>query len=176
MTYLSKSWTPNDIKYSFTHCKAVMKLTVLNGLSLQTFISQCMISCNWQFQMGGPLPDLPIFIYYGYMCIVLCIYLKGILCYCVYWCRERERERERDLKWWNALHMIFPTFCTAMIYTHIYICSGCSSIQGICAQLMGGPSACDIYICSVAVCKASMLNWLGRTYAQLHCAMLIYLV
>ena len=39
MTYLSKSWTPNDSIYSFTHCKAVMKLTVLNGLSLQTFIS-----------------------------------------------------------------------------------------------------------------------------------------
>ena len=67
MTYLSKSWTPNDSIYSFTHCKTVMKLTISNGLSLQTFISQCMTSCNWQFQMGGPLPDLPIFIYYGYL-------------------------------------------------------------------------------------------------------------
>ena len=60
MTYLSKSGTPNDSIYSFTHCKAVMKLTVSNGLSLQTLFNQCIISCNWQFQMGGPLPDLPI--------------------------------------------------------------------------------------------------------------------
>ena len=28
-------------------------LTVLNGLSLQTFISQSVICCKWQFQMGG---------------------------------------------------------------------------------------------------------------------------
>ena len=39
MTYLSKSSTPNDSIYSFTHCKAVMKLTVWNGLSVHTFIS-----------------------------------------------------------------------------------------------------------------------------------------
>ena len=31
MTYLSKSSTPNDSIYNFTHCKAVMKLTVSNG-------------------------------------------------------------------------------------------------------------------------------------------------
>ena len=46
MTYLPKSCTPTDSIYSFTHCKAVMKLTVSNGFSLQTFISQWMISCN----------------------------------------------------------------------------------------------------------------------------------
>ena len=28
-------------------------LTVLNGLSLQTFISQSVICCKWQFEMGG---------------------------------------------------------------------------------------------------------------------------
>ena len=33
----------------------------------------------------------------------------------------------------------------------------------------------DLAVC-VVVCKDSMLNWLGRTYAWLHCAMLIYLV
>ena len=40
-----------------------------------------------------------------------------------------------------------------------------------------------IYICivldlavGVMVCKASMLDGLGRTYAPLHCPMLIYLV
>ena len=45
--------------------------------------------------------------------------------------------------------------------------SGCISMQGIYAQLTGG-SICLLYICivlylavGVAVCKASMLNWLG---------------
>ena len=49
--------------------------------------------------------------------------------------------------------------------------------------LGGWGSICLLYICivldlavDVVVCKASVLNWLGRTYAQLHCAMLIYLV
>ena len=38
MTYIYKSSTPNDSIYNFTHCKAVMKLTVSNGLSVHTFI------------------------------------------------------------------------------------------------------------------------------------------
>ena len=57
--------------------------------------------------------------------------------------------------------------------------SGFSSMQGICAQLTG-EDLCWIALCyanifGVAVCKASVLNWLGRT-SWLHCAMLIYLV
>ena len=35
-----------------TQCKAVMKMTVWNGFSLQTLISQYLICCQWQFQMG----------------------------------------------------------------------------------------------------------------------------
>ena len=31
-------------------------LTVLNGLSLQTFITQSVTCCKWQFQMGGHQP------------------------------------------------------------------------------------------------------------------------
>ena len=76
----------------------------------------------------------------------------------------------------------------------------CNGIQGICAQLSGEGhmkcngiqciyawltrvSICLLYICivldpavAVAVCKASVLNSLGRTYNGLNCAMLIYLV
>ena len=40
------SW-PLDISSSVNH------LTVSNGLSLQTFISQSVICCKWQFQMGS---------------------------------------------------------------------------------------------------------------------------
>ena len=88
--------------------------------------------------------------------------------------------------------------------------SGCSGMQGICAQVTGEDlclialcyanifgaavfnasmldwlrgSICLLYICivldlavGVAVCKASVLDSPGRTYASLHCAMLIYLV
>ena len=57
--------------------------------------------------------------------------------------------------------------------------SGCSGMQVIYTQMTGG-SICLLYICTVldlavdaVVCKASLLNWLGRTYAGLHCAMLI---
>ena len=40
--------------------------------------------------------------------------------------------------------------------------SGCSSMQGIYGWLTGGPiSLLYIYICSVAVCKASVLDWWG---------------
>ena len=56
--------------------------------------------------------------------------------------------------------------------------SGCSSMQGICAWLTGG-SICLIYICivldlavGVAVCKASVLDWLGSPsacYIYMHC-------
>ena len=171
MTYLSKSWTPNDSIYSFTHCKAVTKLTVSNGLSLQTFISQCMISCNWWFQMGGSLSDLPIFIYYGYMCIVLYIYIWKVFCVIV--CISTERER--DLKSWNALHMRFPSFLSCHnIYIYIYAAGVVVFKASVLDWL--GVHLPVIYICSVMVCKASILNWLERTYTQLHCAMLIYLV
>ena len=139
----------------------------------------------------GPLPDLPIFIYYGYLCIVLYIYIYIYIyiyyiyiyiyiwkVFCVIVCigrerereRERERKRERDLKWWNALHTRFPIF----LYCHniyIYICSGCSSIQGIYAWLEGDIGICALFDihrsairCAkigVAVFKASMLDWLG---------------
>ena len=60
--------------------------------------------------------------------------------------------------------------------------SGCSNMQGICAWLTEG-SICLLYTCivldlivGVNVCKTSVLYWLGRTYAGLHCGMLIYLV
>ena len=52
--------------------------------------------------------------------------------------------------------------------------SGCSGMQGICAQLTGG-SICLLYICivldlavGVVVCKASMLNWLGVSICLLY--------
>ena len=72
--------------------------------------------------------------------------------------------------------------------------SGCSGMQDICAWLTGeghmkcngiqciyarltGRSICLLYICIVldlvmglTVCKTSVLNWLGTTYAGLHCA------
>ena len=58
----------------------------------------------------------------------------------------------------------------------------CNGIQCIYAWLTWW-SICLLYICivldlavGVTVCNASVLNWLGRTYAGLHCAMLIYLV
>ena len=78
--------------------------------------------------------------------------------------------------------------------------SGCSNMQGICAWLTGEGhmkcngiqgiyawltegSICLLYTCivldlivGVNVCKTSVLYWLGRTYAGLHCGMLIYLV
>ena len=120
MTYLSKSWTPNDSIYSFTHCKAVMKLTVSNGLSLQTFISKCMICCSWQFQVGGSIAR---YAHFNPLWVSICL---------------------------------------------LYVC--------IVLDLAVGVVVLHIYMCSVAVCKASMLDWLGRTYAPLHCAMPIYLV
>ena len=88
--------------------------------------------------------------------------------------------------------------------------SGCNSMQDICALFTGehlcwialchanifgvavfnasmldwiGGSICLLYTCivldlivGVMVCKTSVLYWLGRTYARLHCGMLIYLV
>ena len=58
----------------------------------------------------------------------------------------------------------------------------CNGIQGISSKLTEG-SICLLYIwiildlvVGVTVWKTSVLNWLGRTYAGLHCAMLIYLV
>ena len=55
-----------------------------------------------------------------------------------------------------------------------------SSMQGICAQLTW-EDLCWIVLCfanmfGVAVCMASVLDWLGRTSVGLHCAMLICLV
>ena len=53
------------------------------------------------------------------------------------------------------------------------------------ASMLGwiGGSICLLYTCivldlivGVMVCKTSVLYWLGRTYATLHCGMLIYLV
>ena len=43
------------------------------------------------------------------------------------------------------------------LFLYIYIYMQCSSMQGLCAQLTGGPPPNSIYVCSVAVCKASVL-------------------
>ena len=69
----------------------------------------------------------------------------------------------------------------------IYICIVLDLAEGVVvfksSMLDSWGSICLLYVCIVldlavglAVCKASVFNWLGRTYAQLHCAMLIYLV
>ena len=54
------------------------------------------------------------------------------------------------------------------IYRHCPTSSiGCSGMQGIYTQLTGETISLIyiyIYICSVAVCKACMIDWLGRTY------------
>ena len=42
----------DSFKYGVHH------LTVLNGLSLLTFISQSVICCKWQLQMGGDIYQL----------------------------------------------------------------------------------------------------------------------
>ena len=75
---------------------AVMKLTVSNGLSLQTFISQCMISRNLWFQMGGgSIARYANFLSPMGICALCYIYISEryfvLLCVSV--------ERERDLKW-----------------------------------------------------------------------------
>ena len=62
-----------------------------------------------------------------------------------------------------------------------YICALCYICQVLSSGIQAG-AICLQYICivldlavGVAVCKVSVLNWLGRAYAQLHCAMLIYM-
>ena len=62
-----------------------------------------------------------------------------------------------------------------------YICALCYICQFLSSSIQGG-AICLWNICivldlavGVAVCKASVLDWLGRAYAQLHCAMLIYM-
>ena len=68
----------------------------------------------------------------------------------------------------------------------VYICIVLNLAFGVAvckASVLQGGSICLLYICivldlavGVAVFKASMLDWLGRNYAELHCAMLICLV
>ena len=93
------------------------------------------------------------------------------------------------LLWWyiwcNSIQCIYAQLTGGVHLPSRYMhcprsSSGCSSMQGICAQLTW-EDLCWIALCyanlfGVAVCKASVLDWLGRTSVGLHCAKLICLV
>ena len=60
--------------------------------------------------------------------------------------------------------------------------SGCSSIQGIYAQLLSGGYICLLYICivwylvvGIVVCKASMVDLTGESICLLYICILLYL-
>ena len=62
----------------------------------------------------------------------------------------------------SLLYICMQGLCAQLtggsISLYIYIYKQCSCMQGICAQLTWGVHLPSIYISSVPVCKASMLN------------------
>ena len=107
---------------------------------------------------GGP------YAFYIYICIVLDLAVGLTVC-------------RASMLNWLGVHM--PSI---YIYMHCTrSSSGFNSMQGNYAELTGG-SICLLYICivlylavCVALCKASMLDWLGVSICLLYICIVLYL-
>ena len=150
------------------------------------------------FKWGGPLQDLPIFIYYGYpsafyICIVLDLAVGVVVLHIYMQCSSMQGL----YAWLTGEDLCLIAFCYANIFgiggfnasmldwvgVHLPFSymhcprssSGCSGMQGIYAWLTG-EDLCWIALCyanifCVVVFNASMLSWVGDHLPSLymHC-------